>query len=77
MFEVYYKAPADPRKEEDLIQRVSGWRGRLDYREAPESGPNGAICLTFEFDQRDEAEAAAGVLREQSEHVEGPVDYGN
>jgi hypothetical protein len=75
MFEVYYRAPADARKEAELTQRVAGLGGRLDYREAPQTGTNGAICLTFEFDQRDRAEAAARALREQGEHVEGPVDY--
>jgi hypothetical protein len=76
MLEVYYKAPADPRKEADLTQRVAGLGGRLDYREAVEGSVNGAVCLTFEFDGRADAEAAARVLREQGEHVEGPVDYG-
>ena len=76
MFEVYYKAPPDPRKEADLAQRVAGLGGRLDHREMAEPGANGAVCLTFEFDGRANAEAAARVLREQGEHVEGPVDYG-
>ncbi len=75
MFEVYYRAPADLPKEAVLTQRVSRLGGRLGYREGPEGGANGSICLTYEFDRRDQAEAAARVLREQGEHVEGPVDY--
>jgi hypothetical protein len=73
MFGVYYQPPADPEKEKALTQRVAALGGRLDYREAPQSEANGSICLTFEFGRRDEAEAAARVLRER---VEGPVDYG-
>jgi hypothetical protein len=76
MFEVYYRSPADAEKEKALTQRVAALGGRLDYREAPQSERNGSICLTFEFGLRDEAESAARVLREQGEHVEGPVDYG-
>ena len=76
MFEVYYQPPADPDKEKALTQRVAALGGRLDYREPSQSEANGSICLTFEFSRRDEAEAAARALREQGEHVEGPVDYG-
>jgi hypothetical protein len=76
MFEVYYKAPADPRKEADLVQRVAGLGGRLDYRKVPENEGNGSICMTFDFERRDDAEAAARLLRQQGEYVEGPVDYG-
>lgn len=76
MFKVYYRAPADPQMESLLTQRVSGLGGRLDYREAAQAGTNGAICLTFEFNRRDDAETAARGLREQGVHVEGPVDYG-
>ena len=74
MFEVYYRRPADPRREAALTSRVSSLGGRLSYREAPE-GKEG-VCLTYEFDEPDRAEAAAQLLREQGEHVEGPVDYG-
>jgi len=77
MFEVYYRSPADPDKEKSLTQRVAALGGRLDYREPSQSRANGSICLTFEFNRRDEAEAAASVLREQGEYVEGPVDYGD
>jgi hypothetical protein len=34
------------------------------------------VCLTFEFDDRTQAELAANALRQEGEHVEGPVDYG-
>jgi hypothetical protein len=76
MFEVYYRPPADPRKEEALTTRVSSLGGHLDYREAPDEDGRGGICLTYEFDDHGRAEAAARVLREQGEHVEGPFDYG-
>jgi hypothetical protein len=76
MFEVYYKPPANPVKESALTRQVAALGGRLDYREdAPEQGPEG-ICLTYEFEDFELARRAAAKLREQGEHVEGPVDYG-
>jgi hypothetical protein len=76
MLEVYYRPPADPRKEAALTARVAGFGGRLSYREAPEGDAKGSVCLTYEFDVHGQAEAAAQALREQGEHVEGPADYG-
>jgi hypothetical protein len=76
MFEVYYRTPADPQLEATLTARVTSLGGRLSYREAPEESGKGGVCLTYEFEDRDRAEEAAAVLREQGEHVEGPVDYG-
>lgn len=76
MFEVYYRAPADPSREAALAERVSGLGGRLDYREGPDEGGPDAVCLTFEFNDPGRAREAADSLRRQGEHVEGPVDYG-
>ena len=74
--EVYYRSPADPIREGALVAQVSARGGRLDYREAPARDEPGAICLTFEFGDWEQARAAAESLRHQGEHVEGPVDYG-
>jgi hypothetical protein len=74
MFEVYYKPPADPKKEAVLTEVVSRLGGWLSYREGPDG--RGSICLTYEFDGLAEAEAAGDALRKQGEHVEGPVEYG-
>ena len=50
MFEVYYRAPADPGREADLTRLVTEFGGQLDCREEPElHGPN-SVCLTYEFD---------------------------
>jgi len=76
MFEVYYPPPADPTREAALTEHVSRLGGRLDYREAPAGGIPGGVCLTFEFHKLDRARIAAEALRQQGEHVEGPVDYG-
>ena len=77
MFEVYDKAPADPKKEAALSQQVLKHGGRLDYREDPEeTGSSRAVIRTYEFDDFGQAEAAAEALRQQGEHVEGPGDYG-
>jgi hypothetical protein len=76
MFEVYYKPPADAVKESALARQVTALGGRLDYREEPGEDGRGGICLTFEFDNLDAARRAAAKLREQGEHIEGPVDYG-
>jgi hypothetical protein len=77
MFEVYYRPPVDAGKEAKLTALVSSLGGRLDYREVPERDGDHGICLTYEFDDRDQAEAAAQKLLEQGEHVEGPCDYGD
>jgi hypothetical protein len=74
IFEVYYKPPPDPKEEAALMESVLKLGGRLDYREDPDG--IGGICLTFEFDRLDRADAAAEGLRQQGVHVEGPVDYG-
>jgi hypothetical protein len=73
IFEVYYKAPANPAKETALANRVLPFGGRLDYREDATSQTG--VCLTFEFDSHEKAVAAAEVLRQLGEHVEGPMDY--
>jgi hypothetical protein len=75
MFEVYYRPPADERREEDLTRAVEALGGRLDFRETADR-PGGPIVLTYEFAERDRAEAAARALRARGEHVEGPQDYG-
>ena len=77
MFEVYCRPPTDPKKEAALTARASSLGGRLSYREAPDEEGSDGVCLTYEFDDRDQAELAAKALRDQGEHVEGPVDYGH
>jgi len=76
MFEVFYKPPSDKEREAKITGFVLKTGGRLDYRESPPDTEIGSICLTYEFDERDSAEAAASLLRQQGEHVEGPMDYG-
>jgi hypothetical protein len=76
MLEVYYKAPVNQHKEAELPERVSELGGRLDYREEDNGQTSSSICLTYEFDDRGEANAAADSLRQNGEHVEGPQDYG-
>ena len=75
MFEVYYKPPANPRKEAAVTDRVTALGGRLDFREEPDDAGLGGVCLTYEFDNLELAAKAADVLRQLGEHVEGPVDY--
>ena len=77
MFEVYYGRPADVPKEATLTAKVSSLGGRLTYREVPEKDELGGICLIYEFDDLNQAELAAKILREQGEHIEGPMDYGD
>jgi hypothetical protein len=76
MFEVYYRPPEDPTREASLAERVSFFGGHLDYREVPREGEPGGVCLTFEFPEWEQARAAAESIRQQGEHVEGPMDYG-
>lgn len=76
MFEVYYKAPPDPRKEAKLNVQISRYGGHLTFRENPDQYDSASVCLTYEFDDLSLAGMATKLLREQGEHVEGPVDYG-
>jgi hypothetical protein len=75
MFEVYYRSPADERREAELTCAVEKLGGRLDFREAADR-PDGSVILTYEFAEQSRAEAAASALRARGEHVEGPQDYG-
>jgi hypothetical protein len=59
-----------------VAARISSLGGRLSFREVPENDDDHGICLTYEFDDPNQAQAAAQRLREQGEHVEGPSDYG-
>ena len=74
MLEIFYRAPADERRERRLNACAASHGGRLDYREPPQT-PGGPICLTFEFDGLEQAQAAAGCLRGEGQHVEGPCAY--
>lgn len=76
MFEVYYKSPADPAKDEVITDVVSRLGGSLSFREVSCASDTEAVCLTYEFDELDSARTAADSLRLRGEHVEGPVDYG-
>jgi hypothetical protein len=76
MFEVCYKPPANPTKEAALNERVAALGGQLDYREEAGDDSLGGVCLTYEFDDLENARKAADVLRQLGEHVEGPMDYG-
>lgn len=76
VLEIFYRAPTDEQRERRVAACASSHGGRLDYREMPDA-PGGPVCLTFEFDALDQARAAAGCLRDDGEHVEGPVDYGD
>lgn len=77
MFEVLYKAPPDLRREAAISGRVGQFGGRLTYREEPDAGGTGPVCLTYEFSDLSVARQAASCLRQEGEHVEGPTDYGD
>ena len=75
MFEVYYHPPEDAAREARISAAVTAAGGRLDFRE-PAPQADGPICLTFEFENRAQADAVAEALRKAGEHVEGVSDYG-
>jgi hypothetical protein len=77
MFEVYYKAPVDLKKEEEITGVVARLGGTLDFRETPAGTDTKAVCLTYEFHELESAQAAAASLRQRGDHVEGPVSYGS
>lgn len=74
MLEVLYKPPVDLKRESQIGDWVSRFRGNLTFREGDEGGW-ASICLTYEFDDRKCAEECAASLRKSGEHVEGPVEY--
>jgi hypothetical protein len=75
MFEVYYPFPPDEERESKITGMVLENGGRLDYREGPTVAGIGSICLTYQFDERGAADAAASLLRKHGEFVEGPMEY--
>jgi hypothetical protein len=75
MFELYYRSPEDKAREARIVAEIVEAGGRLDYRE-PEDTAGGSICLTFEFDSREQAELAEAALQKRGEHTEGVCDYG-
>jgi hypothetical protein len=76
MFEVFYSLPPNKSKEGAVAETVASFGGRLGYRESINGDKTAAVCLSFEFDNLEQAEAAATLLRGQGEHVEGPMEYG-
>lgn len=76
MFEVYYKAPVDKKREAAIGTAVAAFGGHLDYREEPK-GQRNRVCLTYEFTALKRAESAAAELKRLGEHVEGPNSYGD
>ncbi len=78
MFEVLYARPADPKREALLTRQVAALGGRLDFWEESEvASACNHVCLTYEFDDWQQAESAAEALRRQGEHVKGPYEYGD
>jgi hypothetical protein len=78
MFEVYYRRPQDHEREARLTEQVTQLGGRFDFwEESHIPGVCNYVCLTYEFDDWPQANAAADILRQQGEHVEGPSQYGD
>ena len=76
MFEVFYSLPPNESREGALSKTVANFGGHLGYRESINRDKNATVCLSFEFSNLKQAEAAATALRGQGEHVEGPMEYG-
>jgi hypothetical protein len=75
MLEVYYLPPSDSDREQRLASIAARHGGRLDFREAPEVDDSHNVCLTYEFAELGQADAAAEELRAVGEYVEGPYQY--
>jgi hypothetical protein len=76
MFEVYYKAPPDDALEARLLEEVSRFGGKFDYRDLP-SEHSEAVSISYEFNDLAAAESAASHLHTLGYHVEGPGEYGD
>jgi hypothetical protein len=78
ILEVLYRLPQDLAREARLSGQVTALGGRFDCREESEiPGVCNTVCLTYEFNDWEQAERAAAALRRQGEHVEGPQKYGD
>jgi len=76
MIEVFYAPPPDQTQESSISESVALLGGRL-INSDPYSEPFKAVCLIYEFENRDDAKAAVARLRDSGFHVEGPIDYGD
>jgi hypothetical protein len=72
ILEVYRRPPSNTAREAVLTQEMDNLEGRLDFREEADEPEQGAICLTYEFDDPETARTAVDMLRDQGEMVEGP-----
>jgi len=78
MFEVYYREPTDPSREDRLSALLVPFGGRLTFREEPTAhSVSRAVVLTYEFDDLQSAEKAAKTLQGSGERVDGSMDYGD
>ena len=75
MFEVYYPAPRDKEREDRIKTAVCEFDGTLTFQEESWVSQCPSICLTFEFETLESAEAAIVRLQLLGEYVEGPYDY--
>ena len=73
MFELYIKQPCTAEDEQSVLEAVEPYCGRLDYRESSQSN----VCLTLEFEDQQQAEAAHQLLFDRGLHVEGVGEYGS
>ena len=62
MFEVYYRAPVDSKREAMLEKEIAKFGGSLTHREHPTGTEALSCCLTFEFDKIEQAESAAKIV---------------
>jgi hypothetical protein len=74
MIEVYYRKPENLSREKSIREIVAKYHGEITYKESDTAE---SICLTAEFESWEIATAAAALLMESGEHVEGPCDYGD
>jgi hypothetical protein len=78
MLEVLFHAPTNLEREARIATALKEFGGRLTYKEEPATDSLAqTVCLTYEFDDRRAAEAAANQLRNLGEHVDGTMDYGD
>ncbi len=75
-FDLLYKPPRDQTREHNILESVQSHRGSLDYiEEIIIENTASSICITYEFDDLNDAEQCATELRKSGEHIEGPYDY--
>ncbi len=73
MIEIWLANPIEQDRESAVEKTISDLRGKTTFRENDLK----STVLTIEFTDLESANQAEPVLRKLSDHLEGPMEYGD